>query len=80
MFKQIQERLKEQNIEIKINEKAKELIVAKGTDSNYGARPLRRMIQTMLEDKIAEEIIEGNLKKGERATITEQDGEIIVEN
>ncbi len=80
MFKQIQERLKEQNIEIKINEKAKELIVAKGTDSNYGARPLRRMIQTMLEDKIAEEIIEGNLKKGERATITEQDGEIVVEN
>ena len=80
MFKQIQERLKEQNIEIKINEKAKELIVAKGTDSNYGARPLRRIIQTMLEDKIAEEIIEGNLKKGERATITEQDGEIVVEN
>ena len=33
-----------------------------------------------LQDKIAEEIIEGNLKKGERATITEQDGEIVVEN
>ena len=79
MLKQIQERLKGQNIEIKISEEAKDLIVEKGTDSGYGARPLRRAIQTMIEDKIAEEIIEGNLQKGERATITEYEGNLIVE-
>ena len=79
MLKQIQERLKGQNIEIEISEEAKDLIVEKGTDSGYGARPLRRAIQTMIEDKIAEEIIEGNLQKGERATITEYEGNLIVE-
>ena len=79
MFKQIQERLKEQNIEIKINEKAKELIVAKGTDSNYGARPLRRMIQTMLEDKIAEAILDGIIKPRKKAKAVVKDEKIVIE-
>jgi len=79
MLKQIISRLREQNIEITIDEKAKELIVKKGTDSTYGARPLRRAIQTMIEDKIAEEIIEGNLKSGEKATITAKEEKIVVE-
>ena len=78
MIKQIMVRLKEQNIEIEIDEKAKALIVEKGPDSTYGARPLRRAIQTMIEDKIAEEIIEGNLKKGEKAIITEKEGNIFL--
>ena len=79
MLKQIIERLKEQRIEITIDEKAKDLIIKKGTDSTYGARPLRRVIQTMIEDKIAEEIIEGNLKNGDKATITENEETIVVE-
>ena len=76
MLKQIEKRLKEQGLEIKIDEKAKDLIVEKGTDENYGARPLRRAIQTMIEDKIAEEIIEGNLKRKEKAIITAKDENI----
>ena len=80
MLKQIEERLKEKNIEITVDDKAKELIVKKGTDSTYGARPLRRAIQTMVEDKIAEEIIEGNVKNGDKATVSTSGEEIVVVN
>ena len=52
-------RVKANGIEIKVDSKAKALIARKGFDSNYGARPLRRTIQTMIEDKLAEEILEG---------------------
>ena len=78
MLKQIQNRLKEKKIILEIDEKAREFIAKKGTDSNYGARPLRRTIQTMLEDKIAEEIIEGKLKAGDTAIITENEEKLIV--
>ena len=79
MLKQIQNRLKEKDITLEIDEKAKEFIAKKGTDSGYGARPLRRTIQTMVEDKIAEEIIEGNLKAGDKAIITEREEKLVVE-
>lgn len=79
MLEQIRKRLEEKNIEITIDEKAKNLIVTKGTDSNYGARPLRRAIQTIIEDKIAEEIIDGNIKNGDKIRITEEKGKIVVE-
>jgi len=79
MLKQITKRLKDQNIDITIDEKAKDLIVKKGTDATYGARPLRRAIQTMIEDKIAEEIIDGNIKNGDKAIITEREETITVE-
>ena len=79
MLKQIQNRLKEKDITLEIDEKAREFIAKKGTDSGYGARPLRRTIQTMVEDKIAEEIIECNLKAGDKAIITEREEKLVVE-
>ena len=79
MLKQIQNRLKEKDITLEIDEKAREFIAKKGTDSGYGARPLRRTIQTMVEDKIAEDIIAGNLKVGDRAIITEREEKLVVE-
>ena len=81
MLEQIKCRLSDKNIKLEIDRSAEELIIRKGTDINYGARPLRRVIQNMIEDKIAEEILEGNLKSGDTAKITESDGktEVIVE-
>ena len=69
MIKQVKHRIYEKNIKLEINEAAKKLIIKKGTDAKYGARPLRRAIQNMIEDKLAEEIIEGNLKSGDTAII-----------
>lgn len=62
MLVQVQNRLSAQNIKIDIDQSVKDLIAKKGVDSNYGARPLRRAIQNMLEDKIAEAILDGVIK------------------
>ena len=74
MLKQVQKRLEEKEILIEIDDKAKELIVKTGTDAKYGARPLKRAIQTLVEDKIAEEIIEGRITK--KAKITADEGKV----
>ena len=76
MFNQIIKRLKEKNIEITIEKEAKDLIIKFGTDEVYGARPLRRAIQSLLEDKIADEIIENNLKEGTKAKVIVEDDKI----
>ena len=76
MIDQIKNRLQERNIKIEVDEKAKELVIKNGTDTNYGARPLRRAIQTMIEDKIAEEILDGKLKEGDTAKITAKEDRI----
>ena len=76
MLKQVQKRMEEQNIQIEIDESVKELISKKGIDTNYGARPLRRAIQSMLEDKIAESILDGIVKHGKLAKAIAKDDRI----
>jgi len=76
MLKQIEKRLSEKNIKVCIDNDVKQLIIKKGTDINYGARPLKRAIQNIIEDKLAEKILEGELKNGDIAKITAEDEEI----
>ena len=78
MLKQVQKRLKEQNIDIEIDEPVKELIAKKGTDTNYGARPLRRAIQSMLEDKVAEAILDGTVKANHSSKAIVENEEIAI--
>ena len=54
--------MKKQGIEIEVTDSAKDLVAKQGFDQNYGARPLRRAIQSMIEDKVAEAILDGNVK------------------
>ena len=68
--------LKEQGIKLTVDENAKDLVAKKGTDKTYGARPLKRAIQTMVEDKIAEAMLDGKIKK--EAKVTAKDDEIVV--
>ena len=56
----------------------KNLIASKGIDKNFGARPLRRTIQNVLEDKLAEEILDGNLKKNKLAKIGVEEEKVII--
>ena len=65
-------------ITLKVSLGVKKEIVKKGSDKKYGARPLRRAIQTMLEDPLAEEILCGNVKEGDEvcAGISKQSGKI----
>lgn len=53
------------DIHLSLRESAKNLIVEKGTDVKYGARPLRRTLQTELEDKLADAILNGEVKSGD---------------
>jgi ATP-dependent Clp protease ATP-binding subunit ClpC len=78
MLKKVEKRLTEQNIIVEIDKKAKELVAKSGVDDNYGARPLRRAIQNMIEDRIAEEILDGNIVPGKKAVISSKDDKIIV--
>ena len=78
MLKEVKNRLKAQNIEIEISKEVKDLIAQKGTDKAYGARPLRRAIQNMLEDKIAESILDGKIVEGKTAKAEVKGEEIII--
>ncbi|MEI3282710.1 MAG: ATP-dependent Clp protease ATP-binding subunit [Enterocloster sp.] len=78
MLKGIEKRCKEQlGITLTVNEAAKELLIDKGYDEKYGARPLRRTIQSLLEDKMAEEILDGKIKKSAGVEAGCEDGRLI---
>ena len=76
MLKRVQKRLQDQNYKIEIDQTAKDLIAKNGVDDNYGARPLRRAIQNLIEDKIAEAILDGKIKPNKPAKVTAQDDKI----
>ena len=77
MLRGIEKRSKEQlGITLTVNEAAKDLLIDKGYDDKYGARPLRRTIQSLLEDKMAEEILDGKLKKGVNVEVDCEEGKL----
>ena len=78
MLNQVTKRMKAKGIELEIDNSVKELIAKKGVDTNYGARPLKRAIQNILEDKIAEEILDGNIKPNKKAVIKAEDDKIVI--
>ncbi len=65
----IQKRLKDQNISLRVAAKAKKMLAEKGYDITYGARPLKRIIQNLILDELALEIIEGKIKQGDKVII-----------
>ena len=54
------------NIELNITDAAKKLLVKKGSNKKFGARPLKRAIQTELEDALSESILKGEIKEGDK--------------
>ena len=77
MLRGIEKRSKEQlGITLTVNEAANDLLIDKGYDDKYGARPLRRTIQSLLEDKMAEEILDGKLKKGVNVEVDCEEGKL----
>ena len=61
------------NVEIEAADAAKQVLINKGYDEKYGARPLRRALQTLVEDHLAEEILDGKIKAGDHVLITAKD-------
>ena len=69
MLKKVEERLKSQKYIVEIDSEIVKKILEQGFDNNFGARPLRRTIQNLVEDRISEEILAGNLKKNKKWTL-----------
>ena len=78
LLKQVEKRLKQNDYEVRIDESVKKLIAKKGFDANYGARPLRRAIQSYVEDVISEAILNGSVRIDKPAVIVADDEKCIV--
>ena len=80
-IEQLQRRLADRRITIELTEEAKQWLVNKGFDPIYGARPLRRLVQTAVGDKLAVAILSGDVKDGDSVVVgTQPDGEDLVLN
>lgn len=74
---QLASRMKEEmDVTLTVTDKVKKHIAEKGADKKFGARPLKRAIQTMLEDRLAEAVLEGRIKTGDRVKVTLKKDEI----
>lgn len=78
MADELRKRLKDQNVDFILTDKAKAFLAKEGFDPTFGARPLRRAIQKHIEDRLSEELLRGNISKGDHLIIDEQDGELSV--
>ncbi len=78
LFRNVQEKLKERDITIELSDAAKELIAKAGFDPVYGARPLKRALYEIVEDRLAELILEEKIKEGDKVLFDAQNDEIVV--
>src|SRR4029434_8589087 len=72
----VNRRLQVKEIEIALDDSAHELVIEKGYDPTYGARPMRRAVERYLEDPLAEEILKGGVKPGDLVEVTVADGKL----
>jgi len=73
----VMERLRHKNLKLELDEKAKDFLVEKGYDPQYGARPMRRSVERFLEDPLAEEILKGKLHEGDPITVTVEGDKLV---
>ena len=78
MLERVINRVKKQGINIEISNEAREVVATKGTDYKYGARPLRRTIQNLIEDKIAEKLLESSFSNPEEKLLVDSENDEIV--
>ena len=78
MLKEVVNRLKEQKYDIEFEPDVKAMIAKEGIDKNFGARPLRRTIQNLVEDKLAEDILDGKLNKEKLTKVGLKNGKITI--
>jgi ATP-dependent Clp protease ATP-binding subunit ClpC len=79
MLKNVKIALTEQEIELEVTDAAKDYLVEKGFDPKFGARPLRRTIQNLVEDELAEGLLNGKFERGSTVEIDYRDGELVYE-
>lgn len=78
-LKEVLGRIHRAGFDLKLTDEAKDVIATKGYDIQYGARPLKRTLQTEVEDRLTDLILEGKIEKGGSLTLTAKDGQIVVQ-
>jgi ATP-dependent Clp protease ATP-binding subunit ClpC len=79
LLERVEERLDEQHITLSVSEEVRDFLMAEGYDEAFGARPLRRAIQSHVDDALADSILTGELLPGQTAHLTLIDGAIRIE-
>ena len=78
MLSAVSQQLAEKGVKLEVTEVAKDLLGEKGYDEVFGARPLRRVIQDMVENKLSEDLLRGKFQRGDTAVVDVEGGEIVV--
>jgi len=78
LLDQVRFRLSEQSISLMVSDEARDFLLQEGFDEEYGARPLRRAIQTYVDDALADALLAGEIASGRTALLTVRDGTIAV--
>ena len=76
MTREVIDRIKEQGIKLKLTPAAIDVVAKAGFDPEYGARPIRRAVQSEIEDRLSEALLEGKITEGATVTIGAQKGQI----
>jgi len=79
LLAQVRSRLSEHNIELEVSDEARDLLLREGFDEEYGARPLRRTIQTYVDDTLADALLTGAIKPGQVAKLVVEGDKIAIE-
>ncbi len=79
LLKQVRARLSEQKIDLEISAEVRDLLLREGFDEAYGARPLRRTIQTYIDDALADAVLAGEIVSGQTAYLVLHDGQVALE-
>ena len=78
LLSSVEKRLEKMNIKVTVDDSVIDAVSDKGFDPVYGARPLKRAIQSTVEDKIAEAMLEGVCKEGDSVTVSYKDGKTVI--
>ena len=78
MVDMVRAELADHKVSLEISEAVRDFLAEKGYDPVFGARPLRRLIQNEIEDRLSEEVLAGNLNTGDTAYVDVEDGEIVI--
>jgi ATP-dependent Clp protease ATP-binding subunit ClpB len=78
-LRRLEARLADRGIQIEVTEAAKEFLGEAGWDPTYGARPLKRALQRLVENPLAMRLLEGNIAEGDTVVVDARDGELVFE-
>jgi ATP-dependent Clp protease ATP-binding subunit ClpC len=76
----VSKRLEAKNIKLKLPEKTVDFLISKGYDSQYGARPMRRVVEKYIEDPLSEKLLEGKIPEGQEIEVRIDNGKAFVHN